>query len=341
MARRIFCALAIGIWLLVMAGILGCAVRMPGHSFKENPPPLTASEIILRDHLCDHVHVLAMRIGERNRQNYEGLDRARTYIEEQFKQIGLEAKSIPYKFDGETFYNVEAMLKGSEPSRPGIVIGAHYDSVEGSPGANDNATGVAALLELARLLSQEKLTRTIRLVAFVNEEPPYFDKSEGMGSMEYVRSFQDPKAAIDCMMSLETIGFYRDDKDSQKYPWPIDLFYPNKGNFIAFVGDFGSRRLVRSVVRSFRLSATIPSEGAALSSSLVEAVSLSDHRSFWDACIPALMVTDTAKYRDPEYHRTTDKATDKANAERLRYDQMARVVSGLYRAVLDLSREKM
>ena len=328
------CALAIGIWVLVIGGILACAVRMPGHSFKGIPQPLTASEIILSNRLRDHVHVLAMEIGERNWPNYEALDRARTYIEEQFRQTGLEVKSIPYKFKGEAFYNVEAMIKGSEPSRPGIVIGAHYDSVEGSPGANDNATGVAALLELARLLSREKLSRTIRLVAFVNEEPPYFNTGEGMGSIEYGRSFQSPKAAIHCMISLETIGFYSDDQNSQEYPPLVGLFYPNKGNFIAFVGNFTSRRLVRSVVRSFRLSATIPSEGAALPS-LVPGVGLSDHRSFWEAGIPALMVTDTAFYRDSKYHHATD------TAERLNYEQMARVVSGLSRAVSDLCREKL
>jgi len=299
---------------------------------------LTASEIILSDRLRDHVHALAMEIGERNWPNYEALDRARTYIKDQFKQTGLEAKSIPYKFQGETFYNVEAMLKGSEPSRPSVVIGAHYDSVEGSPGANDNATGVAALLELARLLSQEKLSRTIRLVAFANEEPPYFNTRKGMGSIEYVQFLKDSKAAIYCMMSLETIGYYRDDKGSQTYPSPImSLFYPNKGNFIAFVG--GSQRLVRSVVRSFRLSATIPSKGGAFPK-WFPGVDLSDHRSFWEAGIPALMVTDTADNRkDSQYHQPTDTA----KRPHLQYDQMARVVSGLHRAVLDLdlSREKL
>ena len=340
MARRIFYALAIGIGVLVLGGILGCALRMPGHSFKGDPPPLTASEIILRDRMCDHVRVLATDIGERNRQNYESLDRARIYIEGQFKQIGLEAKTIPYKFQEKTFYNIEAMLKGSDPSRPDIVIGAHYDSDEDSrsPGANDNATGVAALLELARLLSQEKLSRTIRLVAFANEEPPYFNTRKGMGSIEYVQFLKDSKAAIYCMMSIETIGYYRDDKGSQTYPSPImSLFYPNKGNFIAFVG--GSQRLVRSVVRSFRLSATIPSKGGAFPK-WFPGVDLSDHRSFWEAGIPALMVTDTADNRkDSQYHQPTDTA----KRPHLQYDQMARVVSGLHRAVLDLdlSREKL
>ncbi len=246
--------------------------------------------------------------------------------------MGLEAKSIPYRFEGETFHNVEAALKGSHPSRPSIVIGAPYDSVEGSPGANGNASGVAALLELARLLSLEKPKVTIRFASFANEEPPYFNTREGMGSIEYVRSFQDPRAAIGCMLSLETIGFYSDNPSSQGYPPIVGMFYPDQGNFIAFVGNFGSRRLVRSVVRSFRLGATIPSKGAALPA-LVSGVNFSDHRSFWEAGIPALIVTDTAFYRDPEYHLPTD------TAERLNYDQMARAVVGLFRVVADLSHE--
>ena len=337
-ARRVYerfmnYALAIGILVMIIGGILVYGVRMPGNSFKGAPPALTNSEVNLSNRLRNHVYVLAMEIGERNWPCYEALDRARSYIEGQFKKMDLETKSMPYPFQGETFYNVEAILKGSEPSRPCIVIGAHYDSVEGSPGANDNATGVAALLELARLLRLERLSRTIRFVAFANEEPPYFNTGEGMGSIEYVRSFQGPEAAIHCMLSLETIGFYADDQNSQEYPPFVGLFYPNKGNFIAFVGNFGSRRLVRNVVRSFRLGATIPSEGAALPS-LIPGVSFSDHRSFWEAGIPALMVTDTAFYRDSKYHLSTD------TAERLNYEQMARVVVGLSRAVADLCGEK-
>jgi hypothetical protein len=307
---------------------------MPGVSFQGAPPPLTESELNVSKRLRDHVHILAMEIGERNRPFYEALDRAKTYIEGQFKQMDLNCTSRPYQFQGATFYNVEAVLKGSEPSRPSIVIGAHYDSVEGSPGANDNATGVAALLELARLLRLERLSRTIRFVAFANEEPPYFNTGEGMGSIEYVRSFQGSMAAVHCMLSLETIGFYTNDENSQGYPPFVGLFYPKKGNFIAFVGNLGSRRLVRKIVRSFRLGATIPSEGAALPS-LIPGVSFSDHRSFWEAGIPALMVTDTAFYRDSKYHLATD------TAERLNYEQMARVVVGLSRAVADQCCEEL
>lgn len=269
-------ALAVGILTMAIGGFLVYGVRMPGNSFRGVPPALVDSEVNLSNRLRDHIVVMVVDIGARNSSCHGALDRARNYIEAQFKQMGLKAKSIPYRFQGETFYNVEATLKGSDPSRPSIVIGAHYDSVEGSPGANDNASGVAALLELARLLSLENPKVTIRFAAFANEEPPYFNTREGMGSIEYVRSFQDPRATIGCMLSLETIGFYTDNPNSQGYPPIVGLFYPDQGNFIAFVGNFGSRRLVRSVVRSFRLGAIIPSEGAALPA-LVPAVSFSDH----------------------------------------------------------------
>lgn len=309
---------------------MACAIWMPGKTYEGNPPPLSADEASLRDRLRDHVYALAGEIGERNWPHYKGLERARQYIAEQFFLMGFEVESLPYKFRGETFYNVEAVLKGSDPSRPSVVIGAHYDSVEGSPGANDNASGVAALLELARLVHKGRPGTTIRFVAFANEEPPYFNIGEGMGSIEYVRSIQNPRAAVRCMLSIETIGFYSNEPKSQVYPLPLGFFYPSQGNFIAFVGNFRSRDLVRRVVRSFRESATVPSEGAALPS-WIPGVSWSDQRSFWEAGIPALMVTDTAPYRYPNYHLPTD------TPERLNYEQMARVVVGLSRVAVDLS----
>lgn len=324
---------AIVIWAIVVAGFLIYATKMPGHSFEGLPQPLTTGEIDLSSRLRNHVHFFSMDVGERNWQNYEGLERAINYIEQQFKKAGLNVKRLPYKFQGEIFYNVEAVLKGNEPSNPAILIGAHYDSAEGSPGANDNATGVAALIELAHLLKKEKITRTIKFVSFANEEAPYFNTGKGMGSIEYIRSLKNPKASIQCMIALETIGFYSERQGSQEYPPVVSMFYPGKGNFIAFVGNISSGKLVRTLIKTFRQDSTIPSEGAVLPS-FVPGVSFSDHRSFWEAGIPALMITDTAFYRDPEYHLHTD------TAERLNYDQMARVVSGLSRAIFDLARNK-
>lgn len=323
--------IAIGIWGLIIGGLLMLAIKMPGTSFTGAPTPLSPEEIELSGRLRNHVRMLSKEIGERNWRRYKALDQARAYIESEFKALNLEVRSIPYPFRGDTFYNVEAVRKGKTASRPDIVVGAHYDSVEGSPGANDNATGVAALIELARLVSREEPETTIRFVAFANEEPPFFDTGEGMGSIAYVRSFKNPKAAIQCMFSLETIGYYSDRPNSQEYPPGISRFYPDQGNFIAFVGNTASRRLLLKVITDFRLCATIPSEGAALPE-FVPGIDLSDQRSFWEVGIPALMITDTAFYRDPDYHLPTD------TPERLDYEKMTRVITAFSAALRRLDK---
>jgi Zn-dependent M28 family amino/carboxypeptidase len=310
----------------VVSGSAAWMLWMPGVSYEGDRPQMLARETFLRDRLRQHVHALASDIGERNWWAYGNLERARLYIDEQLRDLSYGVEHQRFEFGGSSFYNVEARLPGTQGSARSIVVGAHYDSVEGSPGANDNASGIAALLELARELRGSNLPLTIRFVAFTNEEPPFFNTLEGMGSIEYLRRMDDPAATVVAMVSLETIGFYSDAEGSQAYPPLLGLFYPNKANFIAFVGNLRSRKLVRSMVRSFRGNATIPSEGIA-APPILPGLSWSDHRSFWQAGIPAVMVTDTALFRDPEYHLETD------TPERLDYDRMARVVSGLTVAI--------
>jgi len=312
-------------------GVGACAVWMPGESFEGEPPPLTREQQACASRLRTHVAVLASEIGERNLRHYDGLERARAYIARQLADAGYAVTDHPYVFQGTTFHNVEAVR--SDPGDvPSIVVGAHYDSVEGSPGANDNASGVALLIELARALQVTTLPVPVRFVAFANEEPPYFNTGEGMGSVAYVTRFADPTTRIRWMVSLETVGVYSDVPGSQRYPAGVGLLYPDRGDFIAFVGNPRSRGLVRELVRSFRSVATIPSEGAALPES-IPGVGWSDHRSFWDAGIAAVMVTDTAPFRDAAYHRATD------TPERLDYGRMARVVDGLAHALAELGRE--
>jgi len=318
--------------LLLGVSVTVCSCLMSGSSYEEKPPPLSTEEQLLRDRLRAHVYELAGRIGERNWPHYEKLERARVYIEDQFQLAGYAASLQPFLHRGETFHNVEAVLLGSRPLVRCVVVGAHYDSVEGSPGANDNASGVAALIELARLLQDRKPLSSIRFVAFANEEPPFFNTRDGMGSVEYVRAFDDAHGRIRAMLALETVGFYSDEPGSQRYPPLVGLLYPDRGNFIAFVGNVGSRELVRRIVRRFRSVATLPSEGAALPSS-IPGVSWSDHRSFWEAGVPAVMATDTAPFRDAHYHLSTD------TPERLDYARMARLVRGLERVVSDLANE--
>jgi Zn-dependent M28 family amino/carboxypeptidase len=210
-----------------------------------------------------------------------------------------------------------------------VVVGAHYDSVPESPGANDNASGVAGVIEIARELRGKRPERTVKLVAFVNEEPPFFFFGE-MGSGVYARAARLRGDDIRVMLSLEMLGCYSDEVRSQAYPPLLRFFYPATGNFIAFVSNLRSRRVLEDVVRAFRRGSDFPAEKLA-SPGIVPGVAWSDQLSFWREGYPAVMVTDTAFYRYRHYHLATD------TPEKLRYPEMARVVAGLARAVTTLA----
>jgi Zn-dependent M28 family amino/carboxypeptidase len=210
-----------------------------------------------------------------------------------------------------------------------MVIGAHYDSVQGSPGANDNASGVAAILALARAFARTTPTRTLRFVAFTNEEPPLFQTTH-MGSRVYARRSRERGEKIVLMLSLETIGYYSDEPGSQHLLFPLNLIYPSTGNFIAFVSNVENGFLVRQLVGSFRQQAQFPSEGGALWG-LIPGVGWSDHWAFWKEGFPAVMVTDTALFRYPAYHSNADRP------EFVQYERMARVVSGLHAVIAEMA----
>jgi hypothetical protein len=315
--------------LAILAWGTSWMIKMPGQSHTGPLPPLTEAERVLSDDLRRHVSVLADEIGERNVFLSAELDRSAAYLQEVLRGLGFEAGSQPFEVGKHSVRNLEAELPGGGKKNEIVVVGAHYDSVVGTPGANDNGSGVAAMLELARLLKDSRPARTIRFVAFVNEEPPFF-QTRDMGSFHYARRCRKRDENVVAMLSLETIGYYSDEPGSQKYPPLVSFFYPDRGDFIAFVGNVGSRKLVRRVVESFRQHARFPSEGAALPG-VVPGVAWSDHWSFWRQGFPALMVTDTAPFRYPHYHLETD-TLDKIDFERL-----ARVVAGLERVVRDLA----
>ena len=305
-------------------------IRMPGKSYRGPMPPLTVQETDLRDALRRNVEKLAGEIGERNVPRYRALAAAADFLESSLQKSSYDARRLGYEVAGMTCYNIEAEIRGSDRADEIVIIGAHYDSVQGSPGANDNATGTAAVLALAGLFDGKKTSRTLRFVEFVNEEPPYF-KSPAMGSLVYANDCKIRGEKIVAMLSLETIGYYTEERGSQHYPFPFSLFYPSIGNFIGFVGDTSSADLVRKVVASFRRHAKYPSEGGALPSA-IPGISDSDQWSFWQRGYPAVMVTDTAPFRYPYYHTLAD------TPDKVRYDQMARVVAGLGRVVADLVR---
>jgi Zn-dependent M28 family amino/carboxypeptidase len=226
-------------------------------------------------------------------------------------------------------HNIEAELKGKEAPEEIIVIGAHYDTVYGSPGADDNATGVAALLEIARLMADSVQGRTLRLVAFANEETSNDGSNETMGSYLYARECHGCGDKIVGMISLEMLGVYFDTPGSQVYPAPFKWFYPNVGNFIGFVGDIPSRDFVLKCIASFRRQCQFPSEGVAAPPFLRDA-NRSDHWGFWQFGYAALMLTDTSNFRNTLYH------TDKDLPEIINFERLARLTHGLVLMITDL-----
>lgn len=292
---------------------------MPGTSYSGRHPP--SADPALRAELERDVWRLAGEIGERNLEQYGALQKAADYIEAQLRETGASVSRHSYEVDGQRFDNIIGELP-VENADGIVVIGAHYDSVIGGPGANDNASGVAAMLALARRFPQTRAERTVRFVAFVNEEPFFFQRPN-MGSHVYARACRAAGEEVRAMVSLETIGYYSDEPKSQAYPvsW-LRLIYPDEGNFIAVVGNLGSRGLVRRVMGTFRRHGTVPSEGAILPG-VIPGVGWSDHWSFWQAGYRAVMITDTALFRYPWYHLRED------TPDRLDYERMTRVVEGL------------
>jgi hypothetical protein len=329
---RWFWRTLLGCGLLAAAAMLlawWVMIRMPGKSYRGDPPPLDDELAKLRSELRRHVEKLAGDIGERNLQHYPELLEAADYIEAELTAAGYEAARQEYKTRGYACYNLEAQLRGAVKPKEIVIVGAHYDSVVGTPGAGDNASGVAAMLALAKRFSGRQTARSLRFVAFVNEEPPYFQTPD-MGSWVYARRCRKANENIVAMLSLETIGYYTDEPGTQQYPPPYGALYPREGNFIAVIGNVGSRPLVHRTVEAFRRHAKFPSEGGAIPGD-VPGAGWSDHWSFWQEGYPGVMITDTALFRYPYYHSPDD------TPDKLHYDQMARVVDGLETVIADLA----
>jgi Zn-dependent M28 family amino/carboxypeptidase len=247
--------------------------------------------------------------------------------------MGYQVRRQGYEINwlkGRPCYNLEVEIRGTVHPDEIVVIGAHYDSEIDTPGANDNASGTAALLALARTFAGVKPNRTLRFVAFVNEEPPFF-WTRNMGSLIYARQCRARNERIAAMLSLETLGYYSDEPGSQRYPLPLlGRIYPTTGNFVGFIGNIRSRSLVRTAVNNFRRAALCPAEAAFLPA-WVTGVSWSDHWSFWHEGYPAVMVTDTALFRYRWYH-TPEDTPDKLN-----YERMTLAVEGLKNVVANLA----
>ena len=320
-----------GLLILLAGSGLVYIIDMPGKSYSGPFQPLDQQELDLRNRLREHVSQLALHIGERNLWQYPALEAAATYIHDRFREFGYQPNSQTFRSQDKTVRNLAVELVGSSLPEEVVLVGAHYDSVLGSPGANDNGSGVSAVLELARLFKGRQTKRSLRFVTFVNEEPP-FSYTQEMGSLVYACRAREQGEQITAMLSLETIGYYSDVPGSQRYPFPFSLFYPDKANFIGFVGNLSSRRLVHRALHTFRHSTPFPSEGLA-SPGWITGVGWSDHWSFWQVGYPAIMVTDTALFRYAHYHDPTD------TPDKLDYDRSARVVMGLSHVIESLANE--
>jgi Peptidase family M28 len=334
MARRMALFAVLVVLALAAAGYgaLHYMTAVPGKPHRGPLPPLTPEEAALAVSLKRHIATIAAR--EHNVAHYGELEKVARYIEATLASLGYTVGRQEFSADGQAVRNIDVTIEPARgnPDPEVIVVGAHYDSAPGSPGANDNASGAAAVIELARLLRDLDGVgaKRIRLALFVNEEPPYF-QTEAMGSLHYARALAQRNERVVAMYSLETIGFYSSAPGSQVYPAPFGLLFPDRGDFVAFVGLLGSRALVRETMRSFRAHTAFPTIGG-VAPGFVPGIGWSDHWAFAEHGFPAVMITDTAPFRYPHYHQPSD-TSDKVDAESL-----ARVVKGIERVIRDLSR---
>lgn len=272
-------------------------------------------------------------IGSRSFYQLEELERTGRFIESEFKQCGYDVSEQRFTYDENNYRNIIVEVKGKKYPERVLVVGAHYDTVTGTPGADDNASGIAGIIELARLFRKKQPDKTVRFVAFTLEEPPFF-RSEDMGSYRYAKSLREKGEDVEVMISLEMIGFFSDSPKSQYFPATFfKWFYPDTGNFIMLVGNRDSKELIEKMKDAFRGGTDLPVESIA-TYSIVPGVDFSDHWSFYQFDYKAIMVTDTAFYRNPHYHKLGDKA------DTLDYARMAEVINGLIAALEGLANDK-
>lgn len=317
-------AAAVVVLSAVGLAALAAALRQPTFTTLPFRGSARADATMLRK----HVEFLTSEVRPRSTRRPDNLARTAEYISAHFRAATARTSLQTFEVDGQTYSNVVAHFGPTKAQRSPLVVGAHYDAFGATgdlPGADDNASGTAGLIELARLLAGSELERPVVLVAFVNEEPPFF-ASEHMGSAVHAQSLSDARQSVHGMICLEMIGYFADDQS-----WPNALFallYPRRGDFIGLTGGWTDRHLARTVKRSIAGAGGIR---VVSYSGFRETADASDHRNYWTRGWNAVMVTDTAYLRNPHYHTRRDVA------ESLNYTKMARVVDGVLNATLHLS----
>jgi hypothetical protein len=286
----------------------------------------------IRENLERTVRFLSEDIGSRGYLQKAALNRAADYIGSELRGYGYEVRTQPYDVDGVEYRNVFAIKKGLKSPDRVLVLGAHYDTVIGTPGADDNASAVAGMLELARLLKDAPLDKTLHFAAFTLEEPPFF-RTSSMGSYKYAGGLKKEGMDVEGMICLESIGYFTDREESQLFPLPFfRLFYPTTGNFIMFASNFGSKGFLDRAKEGFTKGTDLPLETIS-APSFIPGMDFSDHRSFWKFGYDAFMVTDTAFYRNPNYHTAGDLP------ETLDFKRMSEVVLGLRSSIENLAKD--
>jgi hypothetical protein len=306
----------VALWFTVTQPLL--PVRQAGSAAEVDPAQLEA-----------HVRTLSETLLPRDADHPRNLDRAAAYVCAAFERTAGRVSEQAYRIQDKTYRNVILQLGPETEER--IVVGAHYDALGDQAGADDNASGVAGLIELAHLLDAAPLPTTVELVAYTLEEPPFF-RTSGMGSAVHARALREQGVPLRLMISLEMIGYFADQAGSQRYPLPLfKLFYPSAGNFIGVIGKLDGGADVRRVKRAMRRATPLPVHSFNGIPGLVTGLDMSDHLCYWWNGYRALMVTDTAFLRNPDYHTARD------TPEKLDYDRLALVVSGVYEAIRDLA----
>ena len=312
-----------------MVAAIWYALAVPGRGHVGPLPALTEEERDIASRLKNHV--MAIASVPHNIEHYAALKLAASYIEQTLEELKYAVNRQPFTVAGREVKNIEVQRKGSI-GPPLVVVGTHYDSFDDAPGANDNGTGVAAILELARLLKDWQPRNVgLRFVLFVNEEPPYY-RTRDMVSWRYAKHLAELSEQVHGMISLETLGAYSDAPGSQEYPRPFSFILPSTANFVAFVGLPGSRAFHHEVLASFRKHCEFPSIGAVVPDEVAPGAGWSDHWSFRMSGYPAMMITDTALFRYPHYHLPSD------TPDKVDYERLARVTKGLEHVLRDVVR---
>jgi len=321
--KRLISALRVFVALFSLVGLL---LTQPSCT---HYPPSAATVDPIR--LRNHVETLAVQYAPRNYTERQKLNACADYIHNHFQRTGGRVSEQLFSVEaGSEYRNVIVSYGPTNGAR--IVVGAHYDASGQTPGADDNASGVAGLIELAHLLGRTELNQRVDLVAYSLEEPPFF-ATDDMGSAHHARSMHDAGVDVDAMICLEMIGFFSDEKNSQRFPsFLIRMLYPNRGNYIAVIGSWGDRQLIRRVKKSMKGATDLPVYSMSAPKGF-PGLDLSDHRNYWQHNYTAVMITDTAFYRNNHYHQRSD------TPDTLDYDRMAQVVLGVYEAVVRMANE--